>query len=283
MEEDSGIGAELTRLADLYERGALSDREFEKHKRQLLNGVPWWRKKPLAGVGIAGAVVSAIALTVGLSATPSGKPASKSLNKVEIATVSATSSQLQEAISYANKYVGDNHDAGLCLEFMQEAYRAAGISLWENRPPQRIGRPIRTGSPGCRLRPTEPRQLGPFSFGALVRGTPPATWHSRWAMGRRYPLRHFPTTAAFIRVRVFIMTLSQRSSSAYNYVGYLIPGVVSPPSLPTPVAPPRPRPSHPSKPPLRGRVVRRAVPQPHNRLPAGRQCSLRRGAPASNR
>ena len=241
MEENSGIGAELTTLADLRERGVLSDGEFEKHKRQLLNGVPSWRKKRLSGVGIVGSLLAAIALTVALSATSSSKPASKSLSKVEIATVSATSSQLQQAVSYASKYVGQDHDPGYCLEFMQEAYRAAGISLSD----EPTAAAYWAANPNGFSRVT-----------ASAYGTPPAGALMFWGSRPGYPAGHVAlsvgnetavSTSAYpyydgIRddPRVFIMTLSKRSPSSYNYVGYLMPPLVSTPTTPKPVAPSNP-------------------------------------------
>lgn len=247
--ENPNIAEELTKLAALHDRGLLSAKEFESQKRALLSqsqahlATSALRTRKSALVVSAAFVLIVGAVVVGF-ATTSSKPSTP--DKVEVATVAATSGQVGAAIDYARKYVGKNHDDGWCLQFVAEAWRAGGISL--------KGEP--TAAAYWAANPNGFPRVSSSSY-----GTPPAGALLFWGARPGYSAGHVAisvgngtaiSTSAVpyyqgIRgdPRVFVMTLSQRSPNAYNYVGYLMPGGLPASSHP-PTQDAAPSPIHPS-------------------------------------
>lgn len=243
---DTSAADELAKLADLHDRGVLTDKEFDAQKRALLdeNRARLSRaalRSPRSLIALVAVVLVAGALTAALF---SSSPSATGPQNVKVETVAATASQVQDAISYAEHYVGTNHDDGYCLQFVAEAWRAGGITLSSEPSAAAYWNADPNGFP----------RVSSSSY-----GTPPAGALLFWGARSGWPDGHVAislgdgtaiSTSAYpyyggIRgdPRVFHMTLSQRSPTTYNYVGYLMPGGFPAPS---PVAAPTTTTTHAS-------------------------------------
>jgi Short C-terminal domain len=233
VDETDGVADELTKLADLHDRGALSEAEFKQQKSRLLRRRPLRGKRPVVTIVVLGAVVVVVAgFALGVSSGSSSPPP-----KVAFETTALTESQIQVAINYMNGQVGHSTWNGKCLGLVTQAYAVAGVDIGSSDDP------ITYWAANPRGYTEHSAPYGPY-------GNPPAgaimfwgatQWssdgHAGISLGNAtvvssaaYPYADGPTEGQ-------VFSLSQRSASTYHYLGYIIPGDLESSPPPTVAAP----------------------------------------------
>ena len=124
-----GGADEIAKLADLKERGLLTDKEFEKQRRRLLNGHSERRTSP-GILGVVAVVVLAVVLVAVLL------PGSSPNKPVTVKLASASTTQIDDAVNWAkSQAAGKNpHYDGLCLAFVTAAWAQGGVALAAEGP-----------------------------------------------------------------------------------------------------------------------------------------------------
>ena len=240
MADRGSTSDQLAKLADLRQRGALSDQEFEGQKRLVLDAAQQRsvRHRGALAVFAVAAVVVAVAF-LGMSTTRPSRTGGDA-GPVQISTVALTQSQVQTAINYAMTQVGHSTYNQLCLQLVSDAYAHAGISIGSSSDP------VTYWAANPRGYTEHSARYGPY-------GSPPAgailfwgqtKWssdgHAAISLGNgtvvssaAYPYADGPSNGE-------VFALSSRNPSTYHYLGYLLPGTLTTTSSPPPAvaAPP---------------------------------------------
>jgi uncharacterized membrane protein YgcG len=245
MEDRGSISDQLAKLADLRQRGALSDQEFEGQKRLLLDAAQHRSFRHRGAIAVLAIAAVAVALAfLGMSTTTRPSKSEGDSGPVQISTVALTQSQVQTAINYAMSQVGHSTYNQRCLQLVSDAYAHAGISIGSSSDP------ITYWATNPKGYTEHAAPYGPY-------GSPPAgailfwgqtQWssdgHAAISLGNgtvvssaAYPYANGPTEGE-------IFSLSKRSASTYHYLGYIVPGDLQP-TPPPAVAAPAPTPATP--------------------------------------
>jgi hypothetical protein len=230
---------ELAKLANLRDRGLISEKDFERQRKGLLNQ-PWDWRRPRSLVGICAAVVIAVGLA-GAVVVAGGKTTTPtSTGKVAFTNTAANLGQVQTAVSYAESYVGQNYLPGQCLAFVYRAWSSAGLSIGSSYSALTYW----NSDPMKWTEHASPRAYNGAPEGALLFWGATG-WNSDGHVAiavdnsgdvvstSAYPYYHgvrgSPDVLAF--------NISQRSASTYNYLGWVMPGGTFP-TAPAPISPP---------------------------------------------
>jgi cell wall-associated NlpC family hydrolase len=121
---DYGAADEIAKLADLRQRGLLSETEFEEQRKRILVGTKPERKHRVPALAVLSAVIVAVALAVGLFAGVSSGPKAKSAgnNTVHLSLASETSAD-SAAVAWAKSLVNTSQYGDACLAFVIDAYQ----------------------------------------------------------------------------------------------------------------------------------------------------------------
>ena len=236
---------ELGKLADLRDRGLISEKDFERQKKGLLDQ-PWDWRRPRSLIGMGVALVVAIALVGTLVIAGGENSPTKSSGKVTFADASATTGQVQAAVSYAESFVGHDHLDGLCLTFVNDAWASTGMPIGSSSDPVTYWSDNPKGW-------TEHASLHAYNNapeGALLFWGA-NQWNADGHVGiavdnggdvvstSAYPYYHGVNGSP----DVLEFNVSQRSPVTYNYLGWIMPGgavPTAPPATPTPNPTPTP-------------------------------------------
>jgi hypothetical protein len=245
---------ELRKLAALRDEGLLSQKEFQVQRQRLLepdDHIPSARRQLRWRLPITGlALVLTLALAVLAFRAPSTPNPTAQLQLQETA---ASTTQVQTALAYAESFVGKDHEAGLCLQFVSEAWSAAGVNIggrfatdtaaayWNSDPeswPKHVSTHVYNNPPAGALMFWGTTQWSSGGHVALSLGNGSVVSTSAFPYANASTVNPSPN--------VFVFSLSRRSPSTYNYLGYIMPldGGSPPPattSVPSPtltVAPP---------------------------------------------
>lgn len=231
---------ELAKLAELNESGVLSDKEFRQQRRSLLRQ-PWSPTHPGGwGVGIALVVVALVAGALVL-ALKGSSPA-----RLDVANTSVTEAQVTEALHWAETYLHKDAYEGLCLEFVQKAWGAAGVSMADSDDPVTYW----ASDPDHWQEHSSPHAYNDPPRGALLfwgGNQWVSTGHVAIAIdtsGDVISTDAYPYTSGN-HTAVFEFNVSQRPATTYNYLGWIFPGQLesSPPSTLPATSPPTTSPS----------------------------------------
>ena len=238
---------ELRKLVALRDDGIISEKEFQRQKRRWLHPAPaslvrgpWW-----AGGAALVVIVAVLAFLL--------HPATPAQTTVHLDETGASVGQVQAAIAYAERYVGQDHDDGECLQFVWEAWSAAGIDIggryssdtalayWQANPKQwsEIHSPHVYNNPpagalvfwGNNQYVSDGGHVGISVGDGTVVSTAAYPYANRNPKAPSPDVFHFPLTA--------------RPATTYNYLGYMMPlnaGSSSQPAAP-PAAHPSPTPT----------------------------------------
>jgi hypothetical protein len=127
---DYGAADEIAKLADLKDRGLLSDSEFEEQRRLILAGTKEGGKRRVPTLMVVGIVVVLVALAVGLlERTSSNSPKKASGNNTVHLSLASETSAENSAVGWAERQVGSSKYNGLCLSLVVEAYEQASFPI----------------------------------------------------------------------------------------------------------------------------------------------------------
>lgn len=234
---------EVANLARLWEQGVLTRKEFDRQKRSVLRSAGAVRPRPSATWAMGGtflALLVVAALFAALRPDTAGS-STQSPKTVQLENSDASASQVQTAIGTAMSHVGKNYDAGLCLQFVSEAWASAGVS---------IGGLFSSDDPvtywannygGWAKHPSTHVYNSPPTGALVFWGANP--WNSEGHVALSLGDNTVVSTAAYPYAQgnnsnpdVFTFALSQRSPVTYNYLGYVMPLQASTTTSPAPPA-----------------------------------------------
>lgn len=124
-----GAADEISKLADLKERGLISEAEYDQQRKKVLGG-PDGDKRHVPTIAVIGIVVVLVALVVGLLEGTSSNPSKHAAgnNTVHLSLASETQAE-NAAVAWAEKQVGSSTLNGLCLSLVVDAYENAGFNI----------------------------------------------------------------------------------------------------------------------------------------------------------
>ena len=241
-----GKADELRKLAALRDDGIITEKEFGEQKRRLLRsdpGASWLvrgqTKWSLIPAGLIVLLVAGLLVFV--------RPGSGSSTPVvRLQETAASSSEIQNAITYAQKYAGTNTDEGLCLQFVYEAWKSAGVDIggyfpsdtallyWTNDP---MGW-VKHASSNPPAYPNSPPPAGALVFWGNNKWVSDGG-HVALSLGggsvvstSAYP---YAGLKGVYSPNVFDFSLTKRPAAEYNYLGYIMPLETPPTPTPTPI------------------------------------------------
>jgi hypothetical protein len=196
-------------------------------------------------VKMGAAVALAMAVLAGFSVSALSTPRGLTAAAAQSSSVSIT--QQQQAISFARQYIGSSHYDGLCLQFVNDAWRSAGV-------------PLASSSTAYTYWTTNPNHwqenASPGSYNAAPAGAllfwGPNPWNSDGHVAIAADSSGDVISSAaypyYDKInddpRGLEFNVSARSAMTYHYLGWMMPGVTAASApIPTPVPAPSPAPT----------------------------------------
>ena len=239
-----GAAEEISKLADLKDRGLISEAEFEDQRQRVLDPTGIHRKTGVRGIAVFGAVIAVVALSVGL--LTASHPSEKSTNtNVHLSLASETSAE-SAAVGWAKTFIGSSKYNEECLGFVINAYQLGA------------GFPIRSHVTISIGSDTYPSQVWGHFIGGTTGGpttTAPAGALFFWNNTGGYTLSHvaisvgggeFISTSDHYASGVHYQTMAEFNQNSWaRPLGWWLPDGSSapPPSVASPPPAPSPTPS----------------------------------------